>query len=123
MFFGIVAKPQPNRDFNRRILLLLICTKRIRKRKTKYDKPREVMFDKVTMNTKLFKEYCIDHLIPTILKHTKRLPKVKQVIIQMDQAGSHGSGRKNIASTLNFLNNQAKTICPSSIPSFQFISV
>jgi hypothetical protein len=122
MFFSVVAKPQLNHDFDRRILLLLICTKRIRKRKSKYGKLGEVMFDKVTMNTKLFKEYCIDHLIPTILKHTKRIPEVKQVIIQIDQAGSYGGGRKNIASTLNFLNNQAKTICPSSAPSFQFIS-
>jgi hypothetical protein len=28
----------------------------------------------------------------------------------MNQAGNHGSGRKNIVSTLKFLNNQAKTI-------------
>jgi hypothetical protein len=71
MFFSAVAKPQPNRDFDRRILLFPVCTKRIRKRKTKYGKPGEVMFDKVTMNTKLFKEYCVDHLIPAILKHIK----------------------------------------------------
>jgi hypothetical protein len=69
-------------------LLFLICTKRIRKRKTKYGKQGEVMFDKVTMNTKLFKKYYIDHLIPVILKHIKRLPKVKQVIIQINQVGS-----------------------------------
>jgi hypothetical protein len=122
MFFSAVAKPRLNRDFDERILLFLVCTKRIRKRKTKYGKPGEVMFDKVTMNTKLFKEYCIDHLILAILKHIKRLLKVKQVIIQMDQAGGHGGGRKNIASTLNFLNNQAKTIYPSLALSFQFIS-
>jgi hypothetical protein len=71
MFFGVVAKPQPNRDFDRRILLFLVYTKRIRKRKTKYDKPGEVMFDKVTINTKLFKEFCINHLILAILKHIK----------------------------------------------------
>jgi hypothetical protein len=69
-----------------------------------------VIFDKVIINIKFFKEYYIDYLILVILKYTKQLLEVKQVIIQMNQAGNHGSGRKNIVSTLKFLNNQAKTI-------------
>jgi hypothetical protein len=58
MFFSVVAKPQSNHNFNKRILLFFVCTKKIRKKK-KYGKPREVMFDKIRMNTKFFKKYYI----------------------------------------------------------------
>jgi predicted RNA-binding protein with PUA domain len=88
------------------------------KKKKKYGKSEEVIFDKVIINIKFFKEYYIDYLILVILKYTKQLLEVKQVIIQMNQAGNHGSGRKNIVSTLKFLNNQAKTIYPLLTLSF-----
>jgi hypothetical protein len=60
------------------------------------------------MTTKIFMDYCLYQLLPAIWKHTKCFLEVKKVIVQMDRAGGHGGGRKDIQSTLNKLNGYAK---------------
>ena len=110
MFFGAVAKPRPNRDFDGRILLMPVCKKRLRKRKSKYGKVGDVMYERVTMTTKMFIEYCISYLVPAIRQHLIRLPEVKKVIVQLDQAGGHRGGRRQIQPTLDKLTVLAKKV-------------
>jgi hypothetical protein len=104
MFFGAIAKPRMNRNFDGRILLLPVCKKKIRQRKSKYGERGEIMFEKTTMTSKLFFEYCSKNLIPAIRSHLEQLPEVKKVIVQLDRAGGHGGGRANIDSMIRKLN-------------------
>jgi hypothetical protein len=108
MFFGTVAKPRPNRDFNGRILLVPICSKKKRQRGLKYGCRGEDILAPITMTMKIFMNYYLHQLLPAIWKHIKRLLEVKKVIIQMNRVSGHGRGRKDIQSTLNKLNSYAK---------------
>jgi hypothetical protein len=74
------------------------------------------------MTTKIFMDYCLHQLLPAIWKHTERLLKVKKVIIQMNRAGGHGGGRKDIQSTLNKLNGYAKRKKKQNDPVITFIA-
>jgi hypothetical protein len=87
--------------------LVLIYSKKIRQRNTKYGSQRKWMYNLITMTTKIFKEYCINYLLLAIWEHTKRLPKVKKRIIQINQARRHGRRKKNINGILNDLNSKA----------------
>jgi len=47
MFFGAVAQPRPQYNFDGRVLLIPVCKKKIRKRKGKYGDRGEPFFVKV----------------------------------------------------------------------------
>ncbi len=57
MFFAAVAKPRFSVGFDGRILLMPVCEKKIQKRKSKYGDKGSIIYEKVTMNAKLFYEY------------------------------------------------------------------
>jgi hypothetical protein len=59
MFFSEVAKPRLNRDFNSRILLVLICSKKKLQKDSKYGRRRKDILTLITMTTKIFMDYCL----------------------------------------------------------------
>ena len=104
MFFCAIARPRPMSNFDGKILLMPVCNKKIRKRDGKYGKKGDVFFKKVTMNKSLFIFYIKEYLLPQIRAVSAKLTEVKKVIVQLDQAGSHGGGRSDMKGVLSKLN-------------------
>lgn len=103
MFFGAIARPVPSRGFDGRVELRPVAEAYVQQRRSKYAEKGETVFKPITMNKELFIQYCKD-LLPTISSIAKKLPTVKKVVVQCDQAGGHGGGRADISNVLAVLN-------------------
>lgn len=106
MFFAAVARPRPARDFDGKVLLLPITTKKTMKRNSKYAKRDEIVDEPTTLDKKGFIKICTDDLLSSIRTVVKGLPEVKKVEVQMDRAGGHGGGRGDMKGILKELNNK-----------------
>lgn len=104
MFFGAVAKPRPEENFDGRILLMPVCTKERRKRNGKYGQKGDILYKKAVMNKALFILYIKEYLLPQIHVVADQLSSVHNVVVQLDQAGGHGGGRSNMKCVLDQLN-------------------
>ena len=103
MFFGAVAKSRKSDLFDGRILLKPVVKECEQKRRSAYGKKGDIISVPITMNKKLFIEYCKCHLIPAIRNVLSRLNGITRVVAQIDNAGAHGGGRGDIQNTLKLL--------------------
>ena len=114
MFFGAVARPRPEKNFDGRILLMPVCSEKIMQRQSKYNSQGEVRLEPAIMTKELFQEYVIKYLIPAVISVGGKLG-VKKIVVQMDQAGGHGGGRGNMNAVLKKFNSHGSQVNPKIV--------
>ena len=106
MFLVAVARPRTTQDytFDGRVLLMPIVAPVLQERRSDYTARDATRYEPMSMTVYTFQQILRKELIPAIQKIIRRDNSIRNVVIQLDNAGAHGGGRKNMDDTLSEMN-------------------
>lgn len=97
MFFGAVARPRRDDNFDGRIGMWPVVDETATQQKnSKFGKKGDLTFPTIMMNKLVFFRMVEKKLIPAALRIVEsKISSVKTIVVQLDFAGGHGGGKGN----------------------------